>query len=166
MENEILIELASKYARYNFNREEQLVFKAFLEVKPMMSLEEYKRWVIREFDNYYQIIVLMWRGDTERIEKQFLDDYTNLVEFYKHEVENSSSSIISEEKKNLRDLISFAIYFCEYRIHHLTFDKFKDGKRLEEIEFETLYFRDKKEKWLEQYDKLMEDIYSDLTHSE
>ena len=164
MENDILLELSAKYARYNFHKEEEPVFKAFSEHSSLMTFEEYKKWVKCNFENYYSIVCLMWKGDERRIETQFLDDYTNLVDLYseKHTITGVN---IDENKKNLKDLLSFAIYFCEYRIQHITFDKFSEGKSYNEIMFDTQYFRERKEKWLTQYDKLMREIQSDLTHS-
>lgn len=164
METDILLELSAKYARYNFHREEEPVFKAFSETSSLMSFEEYKKWVKQKFENYYSIICLMWKGDKNRIEAQLLDDYTNLVDLYS-EKNNDVEPIIDEDLKNLKDLLSFAIYFCEYRIQHITFDKFSEGKSYQEILYDTQYFREKKDLWLIQYDKVMKKIYADLTHS-
>jgi len=164
METDILLELSAKYARYNFHKEEEPVFKAFSETSSLMSFEEYKKWVKQKFENYYSIICLMWKGDENRIETQLLDDYTNLVDLYSEKNENVNP-IIGEDMRNLKDLLSFAIYFCEYRIQHITFDKFSEGKSYQEILYDTQYFREKKDLWLTQYDKVMEKIHADLTHS-
>lgn len=164
METDILLELSAKYARYNFHREEEPVFKSFSEHSYLMTFEEYKKWVKNNFENYYSIVCLMWKGDYHRIEVQLLDDYTNLVDLYSERHKKNSLGI-DDHKKNLKDLLSFAIYFCEYRIQHITFDKLSEGKSYEEILFDTQYFRERKEKWLVQYDKLMKEIQSDLTHS-
>lgn len=164
METEILLELSAKYARYNFHREEEPVYKEFSEQSSLMTFEEYKKWVKSKFENYYSIICLMWKGDKKRIETQLLDDYTNLVDIYREKNDNVKP-IVDETTKNLKDLLSFAIYFCEYRIQHITFDKFSEGKNYQEICFDTQYFRERKELWLKQYDKLMKMIYENLTHS-
>lgn len=164
METDILLELSAKYARYNFHREEEPVFKAFSETSSLMSFEEYKKWVKQKFENYYSIICLMWKGDENRIETQLLDDYTNLVDLYS-EKNSDVEPVIDEDIKNIKDLLSFAIYFCEYRIQHITFDKFSEGKSYQEILYDTQYFREKKDLWLNQYDKVMKKIHDDLTHS-
>ena len=61
METDILLELSAKYARYNFHREEEPVYKEFSEMSYLMTFDEYKKWVKKRFENYYSIICLMWK---------------------------------------------------------------------------------------------------------
>lgn len=154
MNVESLIELASKYARYNFHKEEKIVFEEFVKFETKLTYDEYITWFKSNFENYFSIICIMWKGDEKRIETQIKDDYLTLCRFY----DKTKSTKIDknlEKKLELKDIISFAIYFCEYRIQHITYDCIIQNKSLDEKEKDLKFFKDKKAKWTIIYDNVI-----------
>ena len=157
MEIESLIDLASNYARYNFHREEKIVFDEFAKFDTKLTYDEYVTWLKTNFKNYFSIICIMWKGDEKRIETQIKDDYLTLCEHF-DKVKSIKLDKDLEKKLDLKDMISFAIYFCEYRINHITYDCIVENKSLVEKEKDLKFFQDKKLKWMSMYDNLIKTL--------
>lgn len=158
MDVESVMELAVKYARYTFPKEEQIIYDEFVKFETKLTYDEYVTWFKSNFENYFTIICIMWKGDEERIETQIQDDYLSLCNYY-NEFHSVKMSEDLEKQLDLKDMISFAVYFCEYRIQHLTYDSIMGKESLCKVHDNELeFYRRRKRKWLSMYDNLMQKI--------
>jgi hypothetical protein len=161
MDNEILLNIAQKYARNNFYKEEQIVFKSFSKITPIMKFEEYKKWVKHEFEHYYSIICLMCRGDENLMELQWKDDYIALLHY--HQTHNKNSiKLIDDQQNILRMALAFGIYWCDYRINLHSFDVAKYDLNMDEVQYSIDYFKNVKEKFMESFKNLLDKMHTSI----
>lgn len=152
MDKDALLIMASRYAKKKMAEEEIIVFKSFEEC-PVLSFEEYKKW-IKSFDDYYTVICLASKGDEDLIESALKNDYEELTRNTTH-----SGLIEGKEKEEvlkykLKSALLAAISLYETRVEQLIVSKFKTDENHREIDNSIEYYMKRRQQWLKIWKKM------------
>jgi hypothetical protein len=162
MQIESFLDLAQNYAMQNYQREETPVFKAFGDINPLMSFEDYKVWVKEYFQDYFMVVCLMSRGDDDQIEFQLKDDYFCLVNHHNKVNKDAGDIVVDKNKQVFREILAHAIYFCDYRMYQITLDEIKYDLSKEVTDIKYNHFKDCRLKWSKMLTDVIEDFHKNV----
>lgn len=154
------------YAAKRYHYEEQKIAENINKLDPegkykkaSFNLEEFSEYIKKNFQDYYTVISLMWKGDKNLIEMQLKDDYISLCH-----CRNGVNllNVINPQKQLLKTLFAYTIYWCDYRINHVTKDLLSFKESTDEINHTTYGYEQLKSVCLEKFNTLLDEICEEI----